>query len=116
MLRSTVTRAIEEGWGAVRLGDEIAASPGFSAAQAATIARTEVITANNRGNFDAYEASGVVAQVEWLTAGDDLVEEICQDNEDAAPVPLGEAFPSGDDSPPAHPNCRCALVPVVEPL
>jgi SPP1 gp7 family putative phage head morphogenesis protein len=114
MLRATIVDAIEEGWGAVRLGKEIADSPGFSDERAETIGRTEVITANNRGNFDAYEASGVVERVEWLTAQDELVEEICEDNENAGPIDLGDAFPSGDDCPPAHPNCRCALIPVLE--
>lgn len=114
MLRATVVRAIEEGWGTEALGDEIADSPGFSDARAATIGRTEVIAANNRGNYDAYADSGVVERVEWLTAHDDLVEEICEDNEAAGAIPLGEGFPSGDDCPPAHPNCRCALIPVLD--
>jgi hypothetical protein len=73
-----------------------------------------VIAANNRGNFDAYRDSGVATGKAWLTAHDDLVEEICRDNEDAGAIPLEGDFPSGDDCPPAHPNCRCALVPVIE--
>jgi hypothetical protein len=43
--------------------------------------------------------------------GDDDVEEICQDNEDEGPIPIGETFSSGDDAPPAHNNCRCWLEP-----
>ncbi|MBF6560547.1 MAG: hypothetical protein IVW56_09670 [Candidatus Binataceae bacterium] len=116
MLRATVTRAIDEGWGARTLSTEIAASAGFSKARAATIARTEIIAANNRGNLDGYKASGVATGKEWLTAGDALVEELCQDNEDAGPIGLDADFPSGDDCPPAHPNCRCALLPVTTPL
>lgn len=34
----------------------------------------------------------------------------CDDNADAGALELGDAFPSGDDAPPAHPNCECALV------
>jgi Phage Mu protein F like protein len=117
MLRATVTQAIEEGWGAARLATELRDSAGFNAARSGLIARTEVLTANNRGNFDSYRASGVVTGKEWVTAGDDLVdEEICQANEDAGPIGLDEVFPSGDDSPPGHPRCRCALLPTTEPL
>jgi SPP1 gp7 family putative phage head morphogenesis protein len=116
MLRATVTRAIAEGWGADRLADEIAQSPGFSRRRAHTIARTEVISANNRGNLDAYRESGVATGKEWLTAHDELVEETCEENEDAGPIGLDDVFPSGDDCPPAHPNCRCALIPVTAPL
>jgi SPP1 gp7 family putative phage head morphogenesis protein len=116
MLRATVTRAIEEGWGADRLAADIRTSAAFSAARAATIARTETIAANNRGNLDGCKASGAAAGKEWLTAQDDLVEEICEENEDEGPIALDEDFPSGEDCPPAHQNCRYALLPVTEPL
>jgi hypothetical protein len=39
----------------------------------------------------------------------------CSDAEDnalAGPLRCGEAFPTGDLVPPAHPGCRCVLVPV----
>jgi hypothetical protein len=39
--------------------------------------------------------------------GDDLVEEVCQDNEDEGAIAVGDVFPSGDATPPVHPNCRC---------
>jgi hypothetical protein len=38
----------------------------------------------------------------------------CADAEDnalAGALPCGEAFPTGDVLPPAHPGCRCILVP-----
>lgn len=35
--------------------------------------------------------------------------EICVENADASPIPVDEDFPSGDDAPPAHPNCVCAV-------
>jgi hypothetical protein len=121
MLRATVTQSIEEGWGAIRLGEEIADSAGFSDARAEMIGRTETIAAENRGNREAYEdveeqLPGTVFGVEWLTAGDDLVSEECQENEDVGPIGLDDVFPSGDDSPPLHPTCRCALLPVLEPI
>ncbi len=113
MLRSTVTQAIEEGWGASELADEIKDSAGFSEARAMTIARTELVSANRQGAISAYRDSGVAYGKEWLTAGDDLVEDDCQENEDAGPIGFDEEFPNGDDP---HPNCRCSVIPVMEPL
>jgi SPP1 gp7 family putative phage head morphogenesis protein len=116
MLRDTVAQAIEEGWSADELAHEIAGSIGFSDERAQTIARTETIAANNQGNLAAYKdaaAQGIALMKEWLTAGDDLVSEECQANEDQGPIPLDDDFDSGDDAPPLHPNCRCAVAPVV---
>jgi SPP1 gp7 family putative phage head morphogenesis protein len=116
MLRDTVAQAIEEGWSADELAQEIAGSIGFSDDRAETIARTELIAANNQGNLAAYKdaaSQGIAVQKEWLTAGDDLVSEECQANEDQGPIPLDDDFDSGDDAPPLHPNCRCAVAPVV---
>jgi SPP1 gp7 family putative phage head morphogenesis protein len=118
MLRDDVAQAIEEGWGANELADRIAESTGFSDDRAEMIARTELIAANNQGNLQSYRDAadeGVNVLKEWITAGDDLVSEECQENEDEGPIPLDEDFPSGDDAPPLHPNCRCALSPVIEP-
>ena len=42
---------------------------------------------------------------------DDLVEEVCEGNADDGPIAVGETFSSGDERPPAHPNCRCWLEP-----
>jgi phosphohistidine phosphatase SixA len=35
--------------------------------------------------------------------------EVCQENADAGWIDMDEQFPSGDDEPPAHPNCGCEL-------
>ena len=35
--------------------------------------------------------------------------EICQDNEDDGWIGDDEVFSSGDDSPPAHPHCKCEI-------
>lgn len=35
--------------------------------------------------------------------------ETCQENADAGWIDMDEQFPSGDDEPPAHPNCDCEL-------
>ena len=82
------------------------------------IARTETQMASNAGALAGYKASGVVESTQWLTAEDDLVEEECLANGAAGPngdgvLPLGDVYPSGDDAPPAHPRCRCVLIPVI---
>jgi hypothetical protein len=52
-----------------------------------------------------------VSAKEWLTALDDRVCRICSGNEGDGPIALGAYFSSGDDAPPGHPNCRCAIGP-----
>lgn len=117
-LRGAVADAIEGGWSNDRLAGEIADSYAFSEDRAMTIARTETQMAANAGALAGYKASGAVAMKQWVTAQDDLVEEECLANEAAGDagdgvLPLDAVYPSGDDAPPAHPNCRCTLVPVV---
>lgn len=34
---------------------------------------------------------------------------VCQENSDAGFIDIDDQFPSGDDEPPAHPNCGCEL-------
>lgn len=116
MLRTTVASAIEEGWSAARLADEIAKSPAFDDDRAMLIARTEIIAANNQGNLRGYRdaaATGVRVQKEWLTANDDMVSPECEENGDEGSIDLDDVFPSGDSEPPAHPNCRCSVSPVL---
>ena len=113
MLRDTIEQALDEGLSAADVADLIAESAGFSDYRSEMIARTEILRANNQGNLRGYKDAGVEKK-EWLTAGDDLVSEECDENEAAGPIGLDEAFPSGDDAPPLHPNCRCSIAPVIE--
>ena len=77
-------------------------------ARALTIAITEQNRAMSVAAINFYQESGV-EQVEW-NAVDPC--DICAPN-DGQVVNLGQAFNSGDTEPPAHPNCRCALLPVI---
>lgn len=113
-MRADVETAIADGWSNDRLATALAESYGFSKDRAMTIARTETNFAASQGALEGYKASGVVEGKIWLTADDDLVSEECQANGDAGVIGLDEDFPSGDDAPPVHPNCRCAIAPVVE--
>lgn len=68
---------------------------------------TEVTRLYATGNAAAWEASSVVTAMTWKTAEDDLVCPVCG--------PLADTeVPFGGDVPPAHPNCRCWVVPVVK--
>jgi SPP1 gp7 family putative phage head morphogenesis protein len=76
--------------------------------RAFTIANTETARAMTTQTLQDYQQSGV-EQVQWLAEGDACPE--CEENEAASPVALGDSWPNGD--PPTHPNCRCALAPLV---
>lgn len=74
------------------------------------VAVTEINRAVSAATLATYTANGVPAK-EWLDAADGRVCPYCEENADAGPIPLGDAFPSGEDAPPGHPTCRCALGP-----
>jgi len=102
------------------LADSIAAgfSPGKAAkiialkvsdpARALTIAVTEQNRAMSLASMQNYKNYGV-EKVEWSGANPC---DLCAPNEGQV-VALGEQFESGDTEPPVHPNCRCALLPVI---
>lgn len=74
--------------------------------------RAEMIAATemNDAMSQAFLQKLVNAEVEykqWILGPDPCPE--CEENADASPIPMDEDFPSGDDAPPAHPNCVCAL-------
>jgi hypothetical protein len=79
-------------------------------ARAFTIANTEMNRAMSQSCLNSYNDFGV-EQVEWL--GLEACE-LCGANADQGPIMLGELFESGDDAPPAHPNCRCSIIAVVD--
>jgi len=64
----------------------------FSPERASMIARTEIMAANGP---------------------DDEACEICLGNADDGDIEVDAEFSSGDDAPPAHPNCECVIIPVV---
>ncbi len=71
-------------------------------------ARDTVIAAFNRGLFDAL---GPGARVRWLIDDGGSPCPDAEDNSLAGLVVRGEPFPTGHCYPPAHPGCRCLLVP-----
>jgi hypothetical protein len=114
LLRGTIEKALEEGWTVIQLADALVKEYAFSAQRAATIAATEINDALTHAELSAWENTGVVKAVEWSKSNLEGVCEVCEGNAEEGAVPLGSLFKSGDDGPPAHPNCRCSLIPVVE--
>lgn len=77
---------------------------------ARTVATTEISRGVGAGTLDVYQLYRVRHTI-WLTEPDDHVCPICVANAEAGPIPIGTTFPSGDAAPPAHPSCRCGLLP-----
>jgi hypothetical protein len=78
----------------------------FSESRAATIAKTEVRTAQVQANFDVWKKAGVT-EVKWRATGPEPCP-ICLEN-DGEVREIGKEFPSGDRFPLAHPGCYCYL-------
>lgn len=82
-------------------------------ARAQNIARTEIMTASNEGQFIGHKIAqnaGLLpadAEKEWITAEDEDVCPTCGPLHGTR-VALDQPFPTGRIVPPAHPSCRCS--------
>ena len=112
-LRRTLAEGVDAGESIHKLASRISSvyeeAKGYRSVR---IARTETITASNQGALQAYDQSGVVEKKEWLPAGDAC--EICLDIVNDGAIGLHENFSGGFDCPPAHVNCRCTILPILE--
>jgi hypothetical protein len=104
-----VVEALKSGWSNDELASSLGDLSGFGADRAMLIARTETAMADVQGNMTAYRASPSVAGKEWIL-GSEACDD-CVENNEAGVLGLNDLFPSGDDAPPAHPNCRCDILP-----
>lgn len=111
-LRDLVGQALTEGWSPGRLSQEIEESSVFSEARADMIARTELQAAHQNGNLIGWRDSGVVEKKRWILADSHPQDDECNDNAEQGEIDIDDVFSSGDDAPPAHPNCLCDLVAV----
>lgn len=111
MIRSDVVAALDGGLSSDELADTLLGNYAFSAARAETIARTELLGADVEGNMQAYRASNQVAGKEWAVGAGCCEECAAVDGEI---VGLDEQFSNGLDASPAHPNCRCDVLPVLK--
>lgn len=80
--------------------------------RALVIAQYETASAYAEGQRLSTQAlvdAGIPMRKAWLTAGDERVDPDCVSNEGAGWIAWQEGFPTGHDSPPAHPRCRCDI-------
>ena len=111
-LNGLVQQALDEGWSNQRLAKEVTEAGAFSRERAELIATTETARADVAGNMLAYKRAGVTKK-QWLLAQSDFCA-ICAENAEAGVIKMNDAFPSGDQQSPAHPKCRCDVLPVRE--
>jgi SPP1 gp7 family putative phage head morphogenesis protein len=76
--------------------------------RALTIAITEQNRAMSFSTIERYKEAGL-ARMEWAVSDPC---DICAKN-DGQVIQIGQTFASGDQQPPAHPHCRCVLLPVI---
>jgi len=114
LLRKTLIEGIESGESIPKLASRVKAvyedAKGFRATR---IARTEILSASNKGAIEAYRQSEVVKKKEWYCALDERTCEECSAMHKEI-VGLDENFSSGVDAPPNHVQCRCVILPVLD--
>ena len=131
-LRSKLAIALEEGIGAAPLRKVVQeVFVGLENFAATRIARTETIWAFNEGAVQGYIQSGVVEKKVWVSSDDDRSCEFCPTLNNTVVGVEGNYFDKGGamtgreggqldfqyediGHPPIHPNCRCAIAPVIE--
>lgn len=124
-VRELIAEGVAQGWSVAEMQAALLADPGFGAARALTVARTESgrsLSAGNHAAYGAMLAAGVSVRKQWLSARDGEVRDEHREL-DGQTVPVDSLFkvPStGEEA--AYPgdfdraalvcNCRCATVPV----
>lgn len=111
LLRSDIVAAMNEGASPADLADIIEGNYAMSASRASMIARTEMANADVAGSMIQFRTAGATGK-EWLLAENPCA--ICEANEAQGMIPIDSEFSSGDDAPPAHPNCECDVVPTFD--
>lgn len=104
---TALARSIRLGLGATSAAKQINDAIG-DPARALTIAITETNRAVSLGAIKTYKDAHL-EKMEWQTS--DPCPECAQNSEQV--IDIGGTFRSGAQQPPAHPHCRCALLPVI---
>lgn len=85
----------------------------FGEERAKVIAQTEATRGFAQGSLASYRTSGVVERLRWYTVVDDRVCDICGPLHGMTSSLQNPDF-DGIPAPPAHPGCRCRIVPVFQ--
>ncbi len=110
-IRDLVVKSLKDGLTVDQLSNELEGSYQFSNVRVETIARTELASAHVDGTLAAWKESGLVEGKRSLLGSEHPgVEDECDENEADGVIGLDDVFSSGDDGPPYHPNCVCAVV------
>ncbi len=113
-MRDLIAGAIEDNLSIEQIGDLIQQAYSFSEERAQLIADTEIKFANGAGALEGMQMAnheGHHVMKAWWP--DPNACPICQGNADQGQIELDDEFESGDDAPPAHPNCECVLISVL---
>jgi hypothetical protein len=102
-LSDSIAAGLDAESAAIMIGRHVA-----SPSRALTIAITEQNRAMSFGSIQRYKEAELT-QMEWAVS--DPCDRCAQN--DGQVILIGQAFASGDRQPPAHPHCRCVLLPVI---
>jgi len=102
-LSDSIAAGLDAESAAVMIGRHVA-----SPSRALTIAITEQNRAMSFGSIQNYKEAGL-QKMEWAVSDPC---DVCAKN-DGQVIVIGQTFASGDAQPPAHPHCRCVLLPVI---
>ena len=101
---AVVEQGLIQGWGARRVGTALRAELGVTKSKAETIARTEVMSAYNSAAKARYKRGGIELG-QWIATPSDRMCPTCGARN-------MRIFRMDDLLIPAHPRCRCTMLPV----
>lgn len=107
-VRDLVSKAFEEGYTPEILAQKINESDAFGHRRARNIARTEIATAQEAGSLAYFQAADVPGK-KWSSYD---ACPICTANAAQGAIAIDKPFQSGHMHGPAHPACRCRILPV----
>jgi len=108
-----LSRGLSEGLGPRQIAAKLSGVMGSSMVRSETVARTEIIRSHHQSLWRQYKEAdieGITIRVEWSAAGDNRMCAQCAWLD-------GRTFLLDDmkDSIPLHPNCRCVIIPIINP-
>ena len=105
-MKSELTSGIIQGKSIYQVANMMDARLQVGRSQTQRLVRTEYMHALNQGQIETYRSNGY-AKLRWVATMDDKTSDICRKRN-------GKEY-AVDNLPdiPAHPNCRCTLVPVI---
>lgn len=108
-VRKSVEKAMIQGTSIDKLARDIKNDFGSSAYESKRLIHTEVARCQSQAQDEIYKNNDLVKRAMYDATLDDQTSEICQELD-------GQIFDANSDypKPPQHPNCRSAIVPVVE--